>query len=406
MTDHRDIDFLIVGGGSAGYSCAKALREAGGEGSIMLVSREPDPPYDRTLASKGYLRGGASRSDALLATPDWWEQQGIELLTRTSVMRLDPGARTATLQTKQVVGFRKALIATGALVRRLRVEGAQLEGIHYLRSLGNSDQIRADAERAERVVLIGGSYIATEVAASLTELGKRCTLVMQESVTLERSFGRTAGRFFQSELERHGVTVHGDDELDRFEGEGRVRKVHTRGGLELDADLVIVGAGVTPDTALARSAGLDIGEGGGILVDERLETSSAGIFAAGDACEYPSAIHERALRVEHWELAAAHGRRAAAAMADRELPAEEVPYFFSDLADWTSLEYVGPAMEWDEEVVRGSLDDGEFSVWYLHGGQVAAVLAVGRPEDLEAGRRLLLSHAELDPEAIRAGELQ
>src|SRR5215210_8722968 len=224
----RETDFLIVGGGIAAASCAETLRAEGAEGSILVVGREPDPPYDRPPLSKGYLRGDEGRDDALIHPDGWWEEQGIGLLTRTSAMRLDPGERTVRLSTKEDVRFGSLLLATGANVRRLRLAGGDLDGIHYLRAFGNSDAIRADADEAERVVLIGGSYIGCEVAASLVERGNHCSVVMLEDVTFEPLFGSEVGRFFQSVLEDHGVEFHGGEELERFEGsDGRVRKVVT-----------------------------------------------------------------------------------------------------------------------------------------------------------------------------------
>jgi 3-phenylpropionate/trans-cinnamate dioxygenase ferredoxin reductase component len=194
----RRVDHLLIGGGLASGNCARWLREEGATGSILLVGREPDPPYNRPPLTKTYLRGEESREDVLFRPPEWWDEQRIELLTRTSVMKLDAQARVARLSTKEEVEFGTALIATGANVNRLRVEGvADLDGIHYLRAFGNSDALRADAERAERVVLVGGSYIGTEAAASLTAAyGVRCSLVMLEDVTLERHFGPEVGAFF------------------------------------------------------------------------------------------------------------------------------------------------------------------------------------------------------------------
>jgi len=207
----RDVDFLIVGGGIAAGSAASALRARGAEGSIVLVGREADPPYDRPPLSKGYLAGTESREDATFEIPD-----GVEVLTRTSVMKLDAAERVARLSTKEEVAFDKALLATGANVRRLRVEGSDLDGIHYLRAFGNADAIRSDAEDAERVVLVGGSYIGCEVAATLTGLGKRCTILMQEAVPLEHHFGSEVGRFIARILDEHGVELVGSDELERF----------------------------------------------------------------------------------------------------------------------------------------------------------------------------------------------
>ncbi len=417
----RKVDYLLIGGGLASANCARWLREEGAEGEVLLVGREPDPPYNRPNCSKGYLRGEEDREAPLFRANEWWGEEGIELLTRTSVTALDVGSRTAKLSSKEEVEFDKALLATGANVRRLNVDGCELEGIHYLRTLGNADAIRESVRDAEHVVLIGGSYIGCEVAASLTLMGKRCTIVMQEQVTLERGFGNRVGRFFQDLLEAHGVIVHGGDELERFEGDtrtgapsgahreghalegagseagGRVAKVLTRGGLELAAETVVIGAGVTPDVQLARRAGLEIGERGGVRCSSRLETSTPGVFAAGDICEYDSVVHGgKPMRIEHWDVAFNHGKTAALNMLGRDLPHSEVPYFFSVLGDWGELEYVGPAYEWDQEIVRGSFDEGVFTNWYLKDGAVKAALTFGRSADLDHARRLIAEGRELD----------
>ncbi len=396
----REVDYLLVGGGLASANCARWLREEGAGGSILLVGREPDPPYNRPDCSKGYLRGEESREEPLFRPAPFWGEQDIELLTRTSVTAVDLDARTAKLSTKQEVSFGQALLATGANVRRLNVEGCHLEQIHYLRTLGNADAIREGVADAERVVLIGGSYIGCEVAASLTKLGKRCTIVMQEDVPLERGFGPEAGRFFEALLREHGITFHGADELERFEGAERVERVITRAGLTLEAEAVVVGAGVLPDVSLAERAGLEIGERGGVRCDSRLQTAAVGIFAAGDICEYDSPVHGgRPVRIEHWDVAFNHGKTAALNMLGRDVPHEVVPYFFSELADWGGLEYVGPAYGWDAEILRGSLADGSFTNFYLQEGAVKAALTVGRSEDLEEARRLIVSGERLGAEA-------
>src|SRR5579875_2610431 len=250
----RHVDYLLVGGGLASANCARWLRESGADGSILLVGREPDPPYNRPDCSKGYLQGKEGREDTFFRPLEWYSEQQVELLRRVSVTRLSPGERRAELSDRSSVVFERALLATGANVRRLQVPGCELAGIHYLRTLANSEAIRQDAA-GKRVVLIGGSYIACEVAASLTEQGSSCTLLMLEEVTLSRTFGERAGRFFQERLQDHGIQVHGGDALERFEGaDGRVTRVISRGGLELEADAVVVGAGVLPDVTLARQA--------------------------------------------------------------------------------------------------------------------------------------------------------
>ncbi|HEY6397025.1 MAG TPA: FAD-dependent oxidoreductase [Solirubrobacteraceae bacterium] len=402
----RHVDYLLVGGGLASGNCARWLRESGADGTILLVGREPDPPYNRPPCSKGYLQGKEPRAEVLFRSPEWYDEQRIELLTRTSVTRLDLADRTARLADGQDVSFDKALVATGAGVRRLHAPGAELEGIHYLRTIGNSETIRSDAA-GKRVVLIGGSYIASEVAASLTELGSSCTMVMLESVVLSRGFGEQAGRFFQGRLEEHGITVHGDDELDRFEGAGgRVTKVVTKAGLELEADAVVMGTGAVPDVSLARGAELELGESGGVKVDSRLQTPVPGVFAAGDIAEYESVVHGgKRMRIEHWDVAFNQGKTAALNMLGRDQPHDVVPYFFSDLSDWAWLEYVGPAYRWDREVVRGSTQAGEFSIWYVDGGRLAGALSVGRSDDLEHARRLITDGADVGEKADALADL-
>jgi len=244
----RKVDHLLIGGGLASGNCARWLREEGAEGTVLLVGREPDRPYNRPNCSKGYLQGKEEREEAYFRPDEWWADQDVELLTRVSVTALDPLVRTAKLSNREELEFDKALIATGANVRRLNVAGCELEQIHYLRTLANTDSIRAGVADAENVVVIGGSYIGCEVAASLTLIGKRCTMVMLEQAPLERGFGARAARFFAELLQAHGVTVHGCDGLASFEGNGRVEKVLTTNGLELPAEAVVIGVGVFSST--------------------------------------------------------------------------------------------------------------------------------------------------------------
>jgi 3-phenylpropionate/trans-cinnamate dioxygenase ferredoxin reductase component len=393
----RSVDYLLIGGGLAAANCARWLREEGGpDGSILLVGREPDPPYNRPPLSKGFLQGKESREDALFRPGEWWEEQNIELLTRSSVTKLDLDSRVAKIAGAGEVGFDKALLATGANVRRLNVDGCDLEGIHYLRTFGNSVAICEDAKQAEHVVLIGGSYIGTEVAASLTLKGNKCSILMMEDVTLERFYGPEVGGFFQGVLEEHGIEIHGGDELERFEGaDGRVTTVVTKSGKELPAECVVIGAGVTPDVMLAKGAGLEIGDAGGVKCSSTLESSVPGVWAAGDICEFDSVIHGSHMRIEHWDVAFNHGKTAALNMLGRSTPHDVVPYFFSDLADWVGYEYVGPGS--GDLVLRGSFDDGSFTAFYVDdSGVVKAALTVGRSDDLDAARRFIKDNVAPD----------
>jgi 3-phenylpropionate/trans-cinnamate dioxygenase ferredoxin reductase component len=398
----RHADFLLIGGGVAAASCAKELRAAGAEGSVLMVGREQDAPYERPPLSKGYLAGRSRRQDALFLPPSWWEENDVELLTRVSAMKMDTSERVVKLSSKEEVSFGSALVATGANVRRLRVDGsADLDGIHYLRAFGNADALREDALAAGRVVLVGGSYIGCELAATLTGQGVSCSILMQEDVVLERVLGRSVGGWVQRRLEERGVEVHGGDELARFEGsDGRVERVVSAGGLSLEGGCVAIGAGVVPDVMLARAAGLELGSLGGVACSGGLETSVSGIYAAGDVAEWDSALHGGPARVEHFEVAVGHGRVAARNMMGGSEEFDDVPYFWSDLDDWATLEYVGVGIGSGEPVVRGSLDGDSFTAFYLDGARVVGAVTAGRSDDLEEASRLIRARAEPDAAAL------
>jgi 3-phenylpropionate/trans-cinnamate dioxygenase ferredoxin reductase subunit len=398
----REVEYLLIGGFASAY-CAAELRKRGADGSILLVGREQDPPYERPPLSKEYLRGEAKREDAYVNPEAWYEENEVELRTGTNVMSIDPETRTVKLQGGDEVAFEKALIATGANVNLLRVDGSNLDRIHYLRTFGNSDNIRADAEKAERVVLVGGSYIGCEVAASLKAKGTDCAIVMMEDVALSRTFGEEPGRWFHDLLESKGIEIHGGETLASFEGDDHATAVVTESGKKIEGDMVVVGAGVKPDVMLAQKAGLEIDEdNGGVRCDETLQTSVEGIYAAGDICSYDSKIHGRRLRVEHWDVAMQQGQHAARSMMGDAKPYEAVPYFFSDLADWAGLEYVGPATDWDEVVWRGDRDAGEFAVFYVKDGKVAGALTVERSEELAHARTLLAEGVDIAGDEAKA----
>ena len=388
----RAVDVLLVGGGVASATAAQELRERGFDGSVLLVGRELDPPYERPPISKSLLLGSSAPDDALLPVPE-----DVEVLTRTSVMKLDTEAREARLSTKETVGYRHAILATGANVRRLTVPGAEYAGIFYLRALRQAEAMRRGIEGAERVVLVGGSFIACEVAASLRKLGVGATMVFPEEAPMALQFGAQVGGVVRGLLEEHGVEVHAGEEVEAFEAEQEsedVRRVVCASGLTVDCDAVLIAVGAVPDVMLARQSGLELGETGGIRCSPRLETSADGVYAAGDACEYDSVVHGTRLRIEHYEVAAAQGRCAARNVLGSGEAFAEVPYFWSDLADWMTLESVGPATEgWDDEEVRGSLEERKFSVLYRRGGELVGAVTVGRSEDLDEVSAALAARA-------------
>ncbi|MDQ8043688.1 MAG: FAD-dependent oxidoreductase [Solirubrobacteraceae bacterium] len=393
---HRDV--LIIGAGVAGASVAKELRHLGFEGSILLLGRELDAPYERPPGTKDYLAGKTSRDDATWLHPDWCEEHDVELRLRTSVMKVDTDAKVAKLQGGDEVSYEHVVFATGANVRRLRLDGTDLEGLHYIRALRNADSIRAELEQVEQVVTIGGSYIGCEVAATLTGLGKKVTVLMQEDHPMQNGMGETVGRYVRSVLESKGITILGGQEVDHLEGDDeRVERVVTKDGSTIDAQLVVIGVGAVPDVMTAKGAGLELGESGGIVVDAHLRASADGVWAAGDCAEFASELYGKQLRIEHQDVAIEHGRTVARNIVGKDEPFSFVPYFWSDLSDWFSLQYLGNAAGgYDEELIRGSLDDGAFSVWYLKDDVLVAALSIGRNEDLIDARRLIATKASGD----------
>lgn len=401
MTSESRTDVLLIGGGIASASAAQALRDGGFDGRIVLATRELDPPYHRPPGSKEHLRDHRTIADELVLPAAWYADHDVDLRTRCGVLALDPAARTVKLQTKEELGYERVLLATGSMVRRLNVDGSGLEGIHYLRSLRNSETIRNDVAaagapgRPTRVVLIGGSYIGCEVAASLTAAGASCTILMQESEPLERTFGPEVGAWVRRKLEEGGVEIRGGVEVEAFlpaepgSEDGRVGAVALAGGGRVEADVVVLGVGAIPDVALAKRGGLELGETGGVSCDDRLRASLPGIWVAGDICEYDSVLHGERLRIEHEDLAASQGSYVGRQWLGDDQPFAEVPYFFSDLADWVAMESVGPARRWDRTLIQGSLDDDAFAVWFLAGDRVQGFASFNGVGDVDRARELL-----------------
>lgn len=414
MTAPSRTDVLLIGGGVAAASAARTLRESGHDGTITLVTRELDAPYHRPPGSKELLRGEQDLDASLVLPAAWYAEHDVALRTRTSVMSLDPAARTVKLQSKDELTYDRALLATGAMVRRLNVAGSGLRGIHYLRSLRNADAIRRDLDAVgglagdARVVLVGGSYIGCEVAASLASLGVACTILMQESEPLERTFGPEIGGWVRKRLEDGGITVRGGVDVEAFlpadpdAEDGRIGAVALAGGDHVPADLVVCGVGAQPDVMLGKRAGLELGESGGIRCDDRLRTSAAGLWAAGDICEYDSVVHGGPIRVEHEEVAIAQGAYVARQWLGEDRPYDVVPYFFSDLADWVALESVGPARRWDRTIVAGSLDDDAFAAWFVEGRHVRGYAAFNGAGDIDRASALIQAGEPVDVDALTA----
>jgi 3-phenylpropionate/trans-cinnamate dioxygenase ferredoxin reductase subunit len=364
--------FAIVGGGLAGAKAAEALRDKDFDGHIVLFAAEEHLPYERPPLSKEYLRGEAEREQAYVHEAGFYAEHHIDLRVGESVVRLDPRRQELALKSGERLGYDRLLLATGSAPRRLSIPGSELDGVHYLRTLTDSDELRAHLDAGARLAVIGAGWIGCEVAASARQRGVDVTVIAPHSVPFERVLGREVGAIYRDFHGDHGVEMLLGTSVASFEGADTVERVRTQDGRTIDCDAVVVGIGATPRAMLAATAGLPVDNG--ILVDERLETTVPGIFAAGDVANqlHPSLGR---LRVEHWDNALQQGPAAARGMLGSTESYARAPYFFSDQYD-VGMEYSGHATDWDRVVFRGDPAAREFIAFWLRDGRMLAGMNV------------------------------
>jgi len=369
---------VIVGGGGAGLAAADMLRREGYAGPVTMISADDSPPCDRPNLSKDYLAGHAQDDWIPLRPPEYYVERRIELLLGSRVSSVDVGARQVLLEGGARRAFGALLIATGADPVRLPIPGADGAQVHYLRSFADSRALIDKARGAKHVVVVGASFIGLEVSASLRGRGIDVDVVGPESVPLERVMGPDVGRFIRTLHEAQGVVFHLGQTVARLDG----RIVTLSGGATLDADFVVMGVGVRPATAVAEKAGLTLDRG--IAVNEHLETSASGIFAAGDLARWPDPRSGERIRVEHWVVAERQGQVAARNMLGYRERFDAVPFFWSQHYDVT-INYVGHAERWDAVQIDGALESHDCSVTYKLGDRRLAVATIGRDgESLQA----------------------
>jgi NADPH-dependent 2,4-dienoyl-CoA reductase/sulfur reductase-like enzyme/nitrite reductase/ring-hydroxylating ferredoxin subunit len=378
---------VIVGAGAAGLAAADMLRREGYEGPVSLISADQDAPVDRPNLSKDYLAGEAQDDWIPLWPSDLYRERHVDLTLGRRVTSIDPGSRTVLLDDGTRRAYGALLIATGADPVRPSIVGADGANVFYLRSFGDARAIVERAQSAKHAVVVGASFIGLEVAASLRTRGVDVDVVAPSQAPLEHVMGVDVGRFVQSLHEARSVRFHLGQTVTSIDG----RAVSLSGGGTLDAEFVVIGVGVKPVTALAEAAGLAVDNG--IVVNEYLETSAPGIFAAGDVARWPDPHTGERIRVEHWVVAERQGQVAARNMLGRREPFEAVPFFWSQHYD-ISIRYVGHAAKWDAVQVDGSFDDRDCLIAYLRGGRRLAVATVSRDRDcLEAEVQLERSRA-------------
>ena len=364
-----DSTFVIVGASLAGAKAAETLREEGFEGRVVLIGDEPERPYERPPLTKDYLRGESPREKGYVHPEGYYAEHEIELMQGTSVTALDPPQSRITLSDGGELDYSRLLLTTGAEPRRLEIEGADLDGIHYMRTLADADALRERLSQGAKVVVIGAGWIGAEFAASARQLGSEVTVIEPASVPLERVLGSEVGAVYRDVHRENGVELLVETGVEAFEGSGSVERVRTSEGSTVDCELVVVGIGVVPRIQLAAAAGLTTDNG--IVVDQALRTSAADVFAAGDVANAWHPFYGRHVRVEHWANALNQGPAAARAMLGGDVAYDRIPYFFSDQYD-LGMEYSGFATEWDKVVFRGDPAKREFIAFWLRDGRVLA----------------------------------
>jgi 3-phenylpropionate/trans-cinnamate dioxygenase ferredoxin reductase subunit len=389
--------FVIVGASLCGATAASTLRSEGFDGDVVLVGAEPDPPYERPPLSKEYLRGEASLDEALVRPSAWYDEQEIDLRRSTQVVQIDAKEKEVVLAGGARLGFDRLLLATGGRNRNLDVPGAELPGVFDLRRAGDADRIRDAATPGARAVCVGMGFIGAEVAASLRSIGCEVTVVEVFETALFRVLGPDIGRVLEGIHRDHGVTMLFNDNVDRFEGDGRLERVVASGGATIEADLAVIGIGTEPVVEILAGTGLD--RLGGVPVDATLQTEIPGIFAAGDVAQHDHPIFGP-IRVEHYDNAIRMGEAAARNMLGRGEVFDHPHWFWSDQFG-SEIQMAGYAPTWDRMVVRGSLEERSFCAFLLDGrGVVRSTVSLDWKRDVRRSFGLIRAELAPDPDAL------
>jgi 3-phenylpropionate/trans-cinnamate dioxygenase ferredoxin reductase component len=397
-----DKAFVIVGASLAGAKAAETLREEGFDGRVVLVGAESERPYERPPLSKDYLRGEAD-AKPYVHGESFYAEHDIELRTATAVERIDRAAAQVSLAGGETIGFDRLLLATGAQPRRISLPGADLDGVLSLRTIEHSEAIRARIDAGGRLVTVGAGWIGAEVAASAKQRGCDVTILEMAQLPLERVLGPELGAIYRDIHTDHGARFIGGAAIEAIEGDRRVAAVRLAGDRRIEADFVVVGVGVEPRTELAQAAG--IATDNGIVVDEHLQTSAPGIFAAGDVANAHHPFYGTRIRVEHWANALNQGPAAARNMLGRAQPYDRIPYFFSDQYD-VGMEYAGHATEWDEVVFRGDVEAREFIAFWVKDSRVLAGMNVNIWDVTDDIQALIRRRAIVDPSRLRDPDVE
>jgi 3-phenylpropionate/trans-cinnamate dioxygenase ferredoxin reductase subunit len=391
-------NFVIVGGGLAGASAAEELRKQGFDGSIRLIAGEEHEPYIRPPLSKGYLSGSDGLDAVYVHPKQWYADNRIEVVTGTRVTAIDRAAHAVTLSTGDTLGYDKLLLATGSAPRVLSIDGSDLGGVHYLRTIDDSEALQTELRAGDKhLVLIGSGWIGMEVAATARTFGNEVTILERDAIPLANALGDELGTMFAELHREKGVVLRASVAVAKIVGShGRVTGVELDGGEVVPADVVLIGIGAVPNVSLAQEAGLEVD--GGVLTDASLATSDPDIFAAGDIASAMHPVLKQRLRSEHWANALNEGAAAARSMLGQDVSFDDIPYFYTDQFD-LGMEYsgYGPLTRGATVVYRGNRAGREFIAFWLADGKVVAGMNVNVWDVNEQVQRIIRSGAQIDP---------
>lgn len=402
ITDYK---YVILGGGTtAGYAVKELIKQKVDPSNIVIISAEKTVPVDRPPLSKGFLTNEMNEQEAYIEDDRFYKESGITLLLDTRATGFDQEEKLIHVSEEESIRYQYLLIATGASPVTLDMPGKDLENIFYLRNVNDSKAIKEAAKNAKSAVVIGGSYISTEVASGLKTLGLDVTIVFPEHYLLERFSVEEMGVFFNQMFENKGVNLINEEMVSEIIGDDKVEKVKLASGRMLIADMVVAGIGVKPNTELFENTGLEINDG--VVVNEFCETTLPDVFAAGDVARFPDLIYGGTRRIEHWENAYEMGQNAAKSIIGYKEPHNFLPFFFSDVFDF-SYEYFGDPSNANQHVIHGDVNNGDFSVfWFKDAIMDAAFLSSTRPEvEREKVQEWIMKKTHLNPEVMEHSDV-
>jgi 3-phenylpropionate/trans-cinnamate dioxygenase ferredoxin reductase subunit len=394
---------VIAGAGHAAGQLVASLKQQKFDGHIVLVGNEAHLPYQRPPLSKKFLSGDLAAERLYVKPPEFYDDPQIELRLDTMITKIDRDRKILETENGDDITYDKLILAMGSRVRRLSIEGADLDGVHYLRNIADVEDIRAELTSKKNAVIVGAGYIGLEVAAVIRQLGLEVTVVEMADRVMSRVVSPEISDFYQIEHTNHGVKLRLSTGITAFRGDGRIEAVETEDGELIPADFIVVGVGILPNTELAIDAGLNVDDG--IVVDDRCQTSDPSIYAVGDCTRHPNTIYDRNLRLESVHNALEQAKTAVSNICGNEKHYSQVPWFWSDQYD-LKLQIAGLSTDYDDVIIRGNPAERSFACLYLKDSMLIATDAVNSPREFVQSKALIASHAELDRSQLADTSIQ